>query len=397
MKRQQVKALWLIFFIGLAASSWSSCNSRAKPENYRYGLITYDSLENKVHFTGLRHLMDTTEVTPGAIVNLGGWLLAQRNNYYYVMDADHQLLLRYRVKASGLELNGSINMKDIPWEPYMSWVTHVNERMLLLGSVNNNKFNYIEIDLEKMVVQRLGELSPPPAPKDKFYVGVSAELVNDDLVVQYTFQKGLMRQHIVPCDDTLYAARFSYPEMKLKDVTKDSRTSWPGSYTILAPASLVYKGDIYSLGQPGGRTGNHTALPSAVLKLDPATNTFDPDYYLEVARPASAEAYTLHDLGHGMALSSVVDLSKVHSFRNYMVNRVARYELLDLEKQKKIKLDLPPVPLEWIINTLQEGDKAYISVYQENGKSQIWQYDHQSGKLSKGISIKGTILHIDHL
>lgn len=287
-------------------------------------------------------------------------------------------------------------MKDIPWEPYMSWVNYINEHTILIGTVNKQKFSYIEIDLEDMKIKRHGPLNVPDPPDSASnYVGVSAQLVKDKLFVNYTFQRGMMREHIVPCNDTLFMAQFNYPGLQLQNTTKDHRTTWPGSYTILAPCSMVYKDNIYVLGQPGGRTGNHKTAPSSILKLDTEANKFDLDYNFEIGNPIHEEAYTLHDMGHGLALTSVVQSSKIHSFMNYMVNRVAKYVLVDLEQQKKIKLNLPDVHLDWIFNTIWDDDFAYFSVYQKDGKSQIWQYDRKNGKLQKGAVIKGAILRID--
>lgn len=342
--------------------------------------------------------MDQKNIPPGPEISFNGFILTQRNSKYYVMDNEQKLFVCYRASAAGFVQESSIEMKDIPWEPYMSWVNYIDEHTILIGTVNKKKFSYIEIDLEAMKIKRHGALNVPGPPDDAAnYVGVSAELVKNKLFINYTFQRGMMREHIVPCDDTLFVAQFNYPELQLQSTTKDHRTTWPGSYTILAPCSMVYKDNIYVLGQPGGRTGNHKTAPSAILKLNTESNKFDPAYYFQISDEVNREAYTLHDLGHGLALTSLVQSSKIHSFRNYMVNRVANYVLLDVVHQKKIKLNLPDVHLDWIFNTIWDNDFAYISVYQNNGKSQIWQYNHENGEIKKGITIKGAVVRIDKL
>lgn len=382
----------------LVLTFFGACQNKHGDQDFKYGLITYDSLENKAFFTGLNSFTGNKEIKRGTEISYSGFILTQRKGRYYVMDREQQLFVCYKASANGFIQESSLSMKDIPWEPYMSWVNYIDEQTILIGTINKKKFSYIEIDLEAMKIKRSGPLNVP-APPDSIsnYVGVSAQLVHDKLFVSYTFQKGMMREHIVPCNDTLFMARFNYPDLELQSTSIDHRTTWPGSYTILAPCSMVYKGNIYVLGQPGGRTGNHKTAPSAVLKLDTKANKFDPDYYFQVSDSTNREAYTLHDLGHGLALTSVVQSSKIHSFRNYMVNRVANYVLLDLENQKKIKLDLPDVQLDWIFNTIWEGDFAYISVYQTDGKSQLWQYNHKTGNLQKGITVKGAVLRIDKL
>nr|WP_121269811.1 hypothetical protein [Pedobacter schmidteae] len=391
------KAILSTITIFLLLVSLLSCQPKDNNGASTYGLITYDSVANKAYFTGINSFMEPKELTRGAEININGFILAQKENRYYVMDNEQKLFVSYLAGASGFKMDKVIPLKDIPWEPYMSWVNQVDAHTILIGTVNKRKFSYIEIDLDAMKIKRHGGLAIPATNEENNYAGVSAQLVKDKLFVSYTFQKGMMREHIVPCNDTLFVAQFSYPDLQLQSTTSDKRTTWPGSYTILAPNSLVYENNIYVLGQPGGRTGNHKTAASSVLKLDAKNNSFDPDYDFEIANPKNEEAYTLHDIGHGLAITSVVPTARIKNFMNYMVNRVAHYVLLDLEHQKKIPLNLPEVHLDWIFNTIWEDDLAYISVYQKDGSSQFWQYNHKDGSLKKGARIKGTVIRINKL
>ncbi len=385
-------------FILLFLILFSACQNSKNNNRYKYGLITYDSLENKTHFTGINSFTEQKEIKRGPEIKYNGFILSQRKTRYYVMDNEQKLFICYNASTLGFKQESSISMRNVPWEPYRSWVNQIDERTIFIGTVNDQKFSYIEVDLAEMKIKRQGALDvPEPPDSTSNYAGVSAQLVKDKLFINYTFQKGMMREHIVPCNDTLFVAHFDYPALQLKSITKDPRTTWPGSYTILAPSSMVYKDNVYVLGQPGGRTGNHKTAPSAILKLNTKTNKFDPNYYFEISNPINEEAYTLHDIGNGLALTSVVQISKIHSFRNYMINRVAQYVVVDLENKKKMTLDLPFVQLDWIFNTFRDKDFVYISVYQKNGKSQLWQYDHLSGKLKKGALISGLIIRIDKL
>ncbi len=341
--------------------------------------------------------MDPKDIGPRNEVNFNGFILAQKDSRYFVMDQEQKSFVCYQIDKSGIKPVSMISMKDIPWEPYMSWVNWIDTHTILIGTVNQQKFNYLEIDLDEMKINRKGFLAVPETSAENNYVGVSGQLVNNKLFVSYTFQKGMMRDHIVPCEDTMYVAQFSYPDLELESTTQDSRTTWPGSYAILAPNSLVYKDNIYILGQPGGRTGNRKGTPSSILKMDSQENKFDPLYDFQVADGLHEEAYTLHNIGDGMAISSVVQLNKIHSFENYMINRVANYVLLDLKNQTKTKLNLPDVQLDWVFNTIWDDHFAYVSVYQKDGNSQIWQYNRKDGILKKGLLIKGAVFRINRL
>lgn len=383
---------------GLAALLFlSACQHNTKDLGYNYGLLSYDSLENKAYLTRVNSLTDAQEIGLSAEVNFNGFILAQKDSRYFVMDQEQKAFVAYEIVEKGIKAVAKISMKDIPWEPYMSWVNWVNPHTILIGTVNHHKFNYLEIDLDAMKINRQGPLNIPETAAENNYVGVSGQLVDHKLFVNYTFQKGMMREHIVPCEETMYMAQFSYPELELQNTAKDNRTTWPGSYAILAPNSMVFQDHIYVLGQPGGRTGNRKGTPSSILKIDTKKNNFDPAYNFQIANGSQEEAYTLQNLGDGLALTSVVPLDKVQSFENYMINRVASYVLLDLKNQKKTKLDLPDVQLEWIFNTIWDDDFAYISVYQQDGNSQIWQYNRKDATLKKGLLIKGAIFRINRL
>ncbi|WP_316841070.1 hypothetical protein [Pedobacter gandavensis] len=374
-----------------------ACRQNAKETSYKYGLLSYDSLENKAHLTRVNSLMDAKEIGPRTEVNFNGFILAYKDSRYYVMDQEQKSFVCYALTENGIKAINKISMKDIPWEPYMSWVNWVDPHTILIGTVNNHKFNYFEVDLDAMKIKRKGFLNVPATSADNNYVGVSAQLVKDKLFVSYTFQKGMMREHIVPCEDTMYLAQFNYPDLELESTAQDSRTTWPGSYAILASNSMVFQDHVYVLGQPGGRTGNRKGTPSSILKIDTKKNIFDPSYNFQIANGIQEEAYTLQDIGDGLAITSVVQLDKVRSFENYMINRVANYVLVDLEHQKKTKLNLPDVQLDWIFNTIYEDDFAYISVYQQDGNSQIWQYNRKDAALKKGLLIKGAIFRINRL
>ena len=330
-------------------------------------------------------------------INVPGITIAIYDECYFLMDGSDQSFLKYRATAQGLVLEQSIDMKAIAWEPYSGWVNRINEHTILLGSVVDERFRFTEIDLREMKIIRSGLLAVPPAPKGVNYTGISSQLVNNRLFIFYTFQKGMMREHVNPPDDAVHAAVFSYPALELKSNFADKRTTWPGSYNIWSSNSLVLNDTVYVLGQPGGRTGNHPTAPSAILRLNKGAEVFDPDYLFKLGRHGAQEAYTLYNLGHGLAVTRIVESSAISKFDDYMLKRISRYELLDLRRQKRINLAMPAVMLHFTMNVTADENFAYLSVYQENDQSQIWIYDLRLGLLKRGITVNGEIIRIDQL
>ncbi|MGY0039560.1 hypothetical protein [Pedobacter sp. NJ-S-72] len=146
-------------------------------------------------------------------INVPGMTIAIYDRCYFLMDRSDKSFLKYRATAQGLVLEQSIDMKAIAWEPYSSWVNWINDHTILLGSVVDEQFRFTEIDLREMKILRSGLLAVPPAPKGVNYTGMSSQLVNNRLIVFYTFQKGMMRAHATPPDDAVHTAVFSYPSL----------------------------------------------------------------------------------------------------------------------------------------------------------------------------------------
>ncbi|MGY0039561.1 hypothetical protein [Pedobacter sp. NJ-S-72] len=177
----------------------------------------------------------------------------------------------------------------------------------------------------------------------------------------------------------------------------DKRTTWPGSYNIWSSNSLVLNDTIYVLGQPGGRTGNHPTAPSAILRLNKGAQRFDSGYLFKLGNHGGQEAYTLYNLGRGLAVTKIVESSRISQFDDYMMKRISRFELLDLRRQKRFTLAMPPIFLDFLMNVTADENFAYLSVYQQNDKSQIWIYDLRSGVLKRGAEVHGQIIRIDKL
>ncbi|MBB6499583.1 hypothetical protein [Pedobacter cryoconitis] len=373
----------------------NSCAVDHVENNHKYGLIVYDQHQDAAVFMPASSLWDGKPVAKG--IDVPGMTIAVYDQHYLLMDRKDQSLLKYRATPEGLVLEGTIDMKPFAWEPYSSWVNWVNEHTVLMGSVVNEKFQYIEIELKEMKVQRSGTLAVPLAPKGLNYTGIFAKLLNNRLFVFYTFQKGFMREHVNPPDDAVHTSIFSYPELQMQNSFEDKRTTWPGSYNGWSSNSVLLNDTIYVLGQPGGRTGNHPVAPSAVLRLNKGANAFDPNYLFKLGSHGAQEAYTLFNLGHGLALTKIVESARISRFDDYLTKRIARYELLDLRRQKRTTLATPAIFLDFNMDVSADENFAYLSVYQQNDKTQLWIYDLRSGVLKRGIQVDGRVMRIDKL
>ena len=374
-----------------------ACDRENELEQPAYGIMVYDSIQDIDRFIPAMSLKTGSPEARGMNLPLDAVIITTYGSNYLLLHKDTKTFAKYRATRNGFVKERELSIKGIPFEAYSSWVVWINPHTILLGSIENENFSYMEIDLEGMKILRHGPLEVPAAPSELKYTAIAAQFAQNKLFVFYTYQKGLMREHIYPPDGAVYAEVFSYPQLQPLKSLKNYRTTWPGSYNIWGPNTLVFNDTVYVLGQPGGRTGDHPSAPSAVLRIDSKKGDFDPDYFFRLDQQQTHEAYTLHDLGGGLAITKVAEKKKVGKFNDYMSKRPAHFELLDLVKQTSIRLKTAAINITFWKDILVEGDLVYLTVYDGNNKSQIWIYNRKDGSLKPGIKVEGTIFRIEKL
>lgn len=388
-----------IFLLFLCAVSvlLNACHPVNEDKNPVYGIMVFDSIQDIDTFIPAMSLKTGAPRARGMDLPPNAVVITTWGQYYFVMHTDTKTFVRYRATQQGFVKEQELGVKGIPYEAYSSWLVWVNPHTILLGSTENEHFSYMEIDLRAMKILRHGPLEVPAAPADLKYTAISARFANNKLYLFYTFQKGLMRQHIYPPDSAVYAEIFNYPQLQTKKSLKDSRTTWPGGYNIWGPNTLVFKDTVYVLGQPGKRTGDHPSAFPAILRIDSKKDVFDPDYLFRLDSNKTREAYTLHDLGHGLAITKVIEKKKINKFMDYSDNRSAHFELLDLVKKTNTRLITENINISFWQDVLLEGDNAYLAAYYGNNKSQIWIYNLKTGNLKPGIKVEGTVFRLEKL
>eukprot|EP01133_Synstelium_polycarpum_P002802 gene2802-3224_t len=368
-----------------------TCTSGTEQSSQRFGVLVYDSLQDQNRLITLSSLESKENQLHNFPFEADGIILLADHKGYYVMEKNTKLV-HYSLSSGGLKKEQELSMGKIPYEPYSSWLVQVKPGRILLGNMDKDSFACTEIDLDKMNILRYRKLQVPPAKNGKNYAAISAQFAQDRLFIFYTFQKGFMREHLNPADGWVYGVAFDYPELKQVRAFSDSRTTWPGSYNIWGPNTLCYRDTIYVLGQPGGRTANHPEAPSGILRIDAGENTFDKGYFFKLGEPELQEAYSLHDVGNGLAITKMVNSKDIRKFDDYLQKESGHYELLDLKHQRRLRLAVGAIVPDFWKNVWSDHTKAYLPVYLGGNKSRIEVYDLQKGVLSPGPELPGRII-----
>lgn len=101
--------------------------------------------------------------------------------------------------------------------------------------------------------------------------------------------------------DSTWIAVFSYPDLQLKTVLKDNRTSYIGYYFSQSCLDVTENGDVYCFSQAttGYNGVKASSNPSAAIRVKAGQMTFDPDYFFNIQEKSGGyHLYSARYVGH---------------------------------------------------------------------------------------------------
>lgn len=380
----------------LLLSGFLSCTSEKDDNASQFGIFTFDNKDSDVFGT-------TSSLTSGSVNNAekikisDTGIFTNKEGFYFGINEQTGDFVKYKIEKNNLTTVKRIPFKSVvSWRPVASWFSWANDSTLFLGSsMSGKQFVYATVDVKNMKIISSGNLDIPLPEKDFNYGGIMGRIVGNKLYVAYMLYQ-YENKEALP-GDTIYLATIGYPSMKTANITKDTRSTFPGGYILFWQVSLELEGDLYFIAQPGSRLRRHPKFKSAVYRIKKGDDKLDPDYFFPLSDNISQEAYGLYDLGNGKALTKIADKSKVNQFSDYYQSSIISYYLLDLKTKSRTKMALPNDRLDFHKNLLVKDGKAYIGIYGTDGKSTVWNYDLKSGKTSEGLKMAGQILMLDEL
>lgn len=101
--------------------------------------------------------------------------------------------------------------------------------------------------------------------------------------------------------DSTWIAVFSYPDLQLKTVIKDNRTSYIGYYFAQSCLDVTENGDVYCFSQAttGYNGVKASSNPSAAIRVKQGQTAFDPDYFFNIqAKSGGYHLYSARYVGN---------------------------------------------------------------------------------------------------
>jgi len=400
LKHYQQISLFLfcvLFFSGCSHSDSSTSVSNTD-NKYSLYIMTQDANE---------YIVQTNSLAEGFIEPSKSGVLLQKNDlernlivrdgFYYFMNNRSGKFYKYALEHKSLKKVDSVSIKDL----YISNYTWSADTLLLIGTdINDTLMRYVKVHVTDMAAEEgIIPVKITHPSYNLISVGLS-HIKHGKLFVGYTYH--VINELNFTTSDTAYIAVLNYNTMKILDILKETRSTYPGSENLVEPAYFTTeKGDLYFLTCPGVALGNRIEKPTALLRIKENDEKIDSTYFFNISdSPINNHAYSIYYLGKNKALirSERKDLYK--DWNEHW--KVPHYEfyILDIEKQSIDKLKLPLDKGTRRQCVIIENNIAYISLNSDTEGNYIWIYNSIDGSLHKGLSLSpetSFILRIDKL
>lgn len=336
------------------------------------------------------YMLTAGDVTTGSVSAIGNgteitsWSRWFKNGYYYKRTSGKFSKYKYENKLLTLVTEVAVTGAGVN----SLWL---DDKTLLLENATPTAekpiLNYSIINVETMTVTSSGTVAGQAlgATDNAIYIG-SLTRKDSKLYISYALFNSQWR-----ATDTAYLAVVDYPSFGNVTISKDTRSTYPGSIGVDLPSTLTYNNNIYILTNTGDRWGINANKPSAIYRIGNGKTSYDTDYFFDLSALSSGnrEYYGLWDLGNGKALTRMGRKDLLLTFTDYTATDVFEYYVIDVVNKTRTKLDLPldkgvrtsPV---WV-----ENGKAYIAVSSTTSGNFVYTYEISSGKITKGMEIKG--------
>lgn len=190
--------------------------------------------------------------------------------------------------------------------------------------------------------------------------------------------------------DSAWIAVYNYPEMTLKTVIKDDRTSFIGKY-FTSGLEETENGDVYAFsGSVANNNGEFTSTkPSAVTRIKSGTLAFDQSYFFNLKEASGGYYWTGKTYaGNGNFVVNMHPVSKKQAYVNG--KKIAVINVVN--KTFKWVTGLPDVADITLFSennlTSEDGSTVYMGVTTKTG-SHIYSIDIASATATQGIEVEG--------
>jgi hypothetical protein len=320
--------------------------------------------------------------------------LIVRDGYYYRLDMKSGRFIRAHVKNNQLTEDKSLAIEGFSICQNYNWITP--DSLLLIGyDDSTKKIRYATVNVKNMTaVQDVMEIAAPFGKYNSMSIGFS-KLSQGKLMVGYSYHT-IVGAYNYSTGDTVYVDVLSYPQMKLFERIKDTRSTYPGDENTRQAHSFTdEKGDFYFIAAPGIAGGNHPNKPTGIYRIKQGDTALDQDYFFNISASAiQNHGYGLWYTGSGKAIIRTERKNIFSGMKDHWKIPHFDYYVIDLETKETSRLPLPLDKGTAKQCVLVEDGMVYIGVNSQTEGNYIWHYNPKSGDLKKGLKFDPEIDYI---
>jgi hypothetical protein len=295
LKSTNIKKL---VFATCLASLFASCdknNDALEPEaegDFQYVIVATPEGSTS---EGADYLLQTGSLTEGSITTVGAGL--EQDGYrYFVFHRNKAFSLLYGQGNPGAVTTYALNesgvltqVSNMQTETVQTFGTYNDELILIKcprsGDANAGIYRVDAVNPKILSTSYVDVVQLAGNGERAHFSGVFQ--VDDKVYAPYFCIKGVTGQ-VFHSDytDSTWVAVFSYPDMTLERVIKDSRTSYIGYYFAQRGLTQIEDGDVYafSTATTGDAASGVVAStkPSAAIRIKKGATAFDQSYFFNI-------------------------------------------------------------------------------------------------------------------
>ncbi|HRO47207.1 hypothetical protein [Agriterribacter sp.] len=338
------------------------------------------------------YVVQTGSVTEGTLTTVNNGIattlsvFTSRDGYYYAIDYSSPSLVKFTSDNKTTNIIAETPFTQIQMAGWSGFFTWKDSKTLVMLNLNNNRFEYAELNVESMSITRSGDINiPAPAVAEDYYWGCNAVFVGSKLYIAYL--KQIKANDELP--EKAYVASMDYPNVTDVTISSDDRFNYPSPYGLFTQSNLVYNGSAYFITSPTFWAIGNIGAPNGIFRVLDGGTQIDDSYFYELTDPDKEETIGLYDLGNGKAIVKVLDKTRLAAYADYSAVNTASYYAVDFINKSKTRIDIPVSrsgAYQW--NVLIDDGKAYIATNAGDGYY-VYEYDPATSTVKKGLKLEG--------
>lgn len=385
-------------FLGLAMTGCSDDDDNPIPDpeligNSKYILAAVGSDQLSVYLLTADDLSTGSLSLAGNGIEAEGFTFVTQNNTLfgsvfggysqgpttaYNLDANGKLVKGITLNTPSCNFAVPVNKDAIVQGSVSYFVSSPTSSFTVLNAVNPQITSTASYDMFQMAGN--GEMA---------YINGLFSIGSDELWAPYRCIKGVTgNQWGSDYMDSAWVAIFKYPDMTVKKIIRDNRTSFIGEGGSQQGLEKIDNGDIYAFST--ARQGS--TKPSSVTRIKSGTEVFDQSYLFDIEATSGGYKYARVTYVEGTRFLS--EMYTDASIAPGAVSGLAKLAIIDVDKKTVTwVVNSPTYALSLFITpTYVESDKETINIPitdASTGVVSIYRVNISTATATKGVDITG--------